>query len=755
MEKRRYLKKLFISYIILILIPIIIFGYVSYFNVALSALENDSQYSLKTLDHSINSFEMILQELDKTVLNLLYDQSIMSVRNTNSLNSEYSKSIVINKLMSVRLTNANVESIYFSCQNKYVFSSDLGFTRLDDFYDNKYLTGVNDGFENSWHIRTIQKYSWEEKCIRNIDVISRRYNMGLMHGKQFIVINLNMDLLSSVLKNFSSDASSIYILTPSESHVVSQIESNINIDRIQEVWSELRKDTANIGKGSQVMNIGKHEYNISFVESPAYKWVFMESTPTDFLYARANHIKRLTILAVAICIFIGFAASLIASLKAYKPVKLILNSFSSAFDMEISDGDEFSYIRNAFNSLISTNHNINQKLNNNYRLIKETLLYEIITSNSRNPYRQNTELINTILPGPFFVCCTLTIDCSQPWNPDLTSEIAKIHSTSTTYFKAPEFVYKDDSLVFILQAPDNIFNKDILRFYLEELLLRFNSLFGGHCTIGAGNVVQGVSSIHTSYINSLKALSYQLAVGANKVIFHDDFNSLYFDKKLTLLAKPLDEGVLFKHLNDRNAKGIVQYFTQSLEPFLKADSFNKDFIYIKYQQFLTCLLKFIFDNNLKLDIDINIMELMEVRTSKEMSIFIEELSNHIISHLSGNDASDLMDTLAEYIRKNYADDITLESLASKVYMSTSHLCRLFKQHFGVNPGRFIINTRMDMAERLLVSTDLQIQQIAIKVGYRNLNSFTKAFRGCKGVSPFEYRKQLSSSNLLELNDKGI
>ena len=94
----------------------------------------------------------------------------------------------------------------------------------------------------------------------------------------------------------------------------------------------------------------------------------------------------------------------------------------------------------------------------------------------------------------------------------------------------------------------------------------------------------------------------------------------------------------------------------------------------------------------------------------------------------------------EYIRKNLAETITVDSLCQELNIPKKRLYAISHRNFGVPIGEYIANLRIAESKRLLESTNLPIQQIAYSVGIQDYNYFTKFFKIRVGLSPLRYRK---------------
>jgi AraC-like DNA-binding protein len=72
-------------------------------------------------------------------------------------------------------------------------------------------------------------------------------------------------------------------------------------------------------------------------------------------------------------------------------------------------------------------------------------------------------------------------------------------------------------------------------------------------------------------------------------------------------------------------------------------------------------------------------------------------------------------------------------------MSAGHFSRTFKEEVGEKYVEYIAKVRLAKAKRLLLETDMKIDEIAEQVGYWGRNSFIRIFRRYEGTTPAKYR----------------
>jgi len=87
------------------------------------------------------------------------------------------------------------------------------------------------------------------------------------------------------------------------------------------------------------------------------------------------------------------------------------------------------------------------------------------------------------------------------------------------------------------------------------------------------------------------------------------------------------------------------------------------------------------------------------------------------------------------IQDAYNEDLCLEKIARAACMSPHHLHRVFSQVYGITPLRALADRRMQMAHKLLETTDTPVSAICRAVGYHSAPTFSNLFRAKFGVPP--------------------
>ena len=97
--------------------------------------------------------------------------------------------------------------------------------------------------------------------------------------------------------------------------------------------------------------------------------------------------------------------------------------------------------------------------------------------------------------------------------------------------------------------------------------------------------------------------------------------------------------------------------------------------------------------------------------------------------------------IAAFITRNYAEEITLQMISEKFYISPYYLCRIFKQLTGFHFREYILFIRIKEAQKLLRESQYKMIEIAHKVGFKHVAHFNTTFKKITKVTPLVYRKR--------------
>jgi len=88
----------------------------------------------------------------------------------------------------------------------------------------------------------------------------------------------------------------------------------------------------------------------------------------------------------------------------------------------------------------------------------------------------------------------------------------------------------------------------------------------------------------------------------------------------------------------------------------------------------------------------------------------------------------------------YAEPLDIPTLARIAYCSEAHFIRTFRAAFGETPNRYLQRRRVERAMFLLRTTDLDVTEVCLAVGFTSLGTFSRTFSAVVGQSPSDYAR---------------
>ena len=101
--------------------------------------------------------------------------------------------------------------------------------------------------------------------------------------------------------------------------------------------------------------------------------------------------------------------------------------------------------------------------------------------------------------------------------------------------------------------------------------------------------------------------------------------------------------------------------------------------------------------------------------------------------------------ICRVIDENPAERLSNNSLAKKAGFGAEHFRKLFKEIIGCAPQEYIINSRIQKAQMMLIDDKYKLENIAFELGYPDLPSFSRQFKKVSSLSPSDYKRMANEN----------
>ncbi|NLL77924.1 MAG: helix-turn-helix transcriptional regulator [Clostridiales bacterium] len=130
-------------------------------------------------------------------------------------------------------------------------------------------------------------------------------------------------------------------------------------------------------------------------------------------------------------------------------------------------------------------------------------------------------------------------------------------------------------------------------------------------------------------------------------------------------------------------------------------------------------------------------------------LFLVERAFHVHSNVPAyvdNKIKFRVEDVLFYIQNNYMNRISIEDLTKMFHTNRTTISRVFKEATGETIVSYMLQTRVKVAACMLRDTELKIEVIIERVGFRNITHFNKVFKKYMKCLPSEYRRMTKMQN---------
>lgn len=117
-----------------------------------------------------------------------------------------------------------------------------------------------------------------------------------------------------------------------------------------------------------------------------------------------------------------------------------------------------------------------------------------------------------------------------------------------------------------------------------------------------------------------------------------------------------------------------------------------------------------------------------------------------------NEKHQFIEKALAYIDEHFTDKLTLEMVASKVYINPKYFSHVFKREMGISFTEYVISLKIKYACKLLETTNYQAYRISIECGFSDPSYFNRVFCAQVNMTPQTYRKYIASLKSNENNE---
>lgn len=458
----------------------------------------------------------------------------------------------------------------------------------------------------------------------------------------------------------------------------------------------------------------------------------------------SNQLMRLNILFITlllIIILLSIVTSVVLTMRLNRPVKKIIEAVQqrhpTAMPMS-SPIHEFNMISEKMSSILRTNDQMTEDLDKK----KDQLRYYAYTNKLRNIHMNLSDLRELVVADTPFTLVLYQLTMKEKFA-ELDYELEKAVYfireyiniiLSQAYQDTITFQMDKDTVLTLFFCPDDTAAIESALEQLIQVLEVDRDLFF---------LTMAVSPIYPDSGHLISAYEYASTMLLQRKLNDEtQFIRTFRPAKGAVHFTVLEEEEFSTRFMSGNEQSILDWIYRYLDSLYKrkasVDEFRR-FAKEVYGQLNKSLIK------LNLQVELFTLELDHLNSFYSIDKYkqwFKELLSPAIEKVNDkkSDHDPTTHFILEYLNLHLEQDITLDIMADKLNITPGYLSTYFKEKTGANFSDYLNGLRMQKAKELLNNLDLKIQEISVKVGYHNVNSFIRMFKRYSGITPGEYRK---------------
>lgn len=323
-------------------------------------------------------------------------------------------------------------------------------------------------------------------------------------------------------------------------------------------------------------------------------------------------------------------------------------------------------------------------------------------------------------------------------NSDIERNLNQIFEDDFEYLDLNEL----QSIVFVKLSLDSQYTE-----YLQQISDRVqeyitNQYHRDDCFIVISDAINDIKDVKAEFDSMEKRLEDRFFMCNDNILVSKQNLAYDIDNFAESIQKIVEEVNKYIEIRDYFSakKAIVAFFDG-----LNDSRQNISIMYLKYNcieivknVYSSCSVSMSNDFQAKLEDVFNTQSLLELKY-----LLIEMIENEEDKRSEQMQKSSVkaIEDVITIIQSEYMKDLSLQSLAERVYLSPSYISHLFKKETEQSIVQYITTYRLQKATEMLNNTNMKIASIAQKVGYSNFSYFGTVFKNHYGITPARYRER--------------
>ncbi|SCP98193.1 helix-turn-helix domain-containing protein [Anaerobium acetethylicum] len=758
-----FMVELYIVIFLVLAIPLVATTYIgtsvliNYYQDEMGKFANDSLSALK------KNSELVLDNYETGIIKLTKSEYIYNIKNSTSydkLRSSMSNSKeamdVLDLLEDYAYSDPMIQSIYIYIEGAdYAITTNYGIVPLDECRDK----GIVEEFQKSssskltrWEPRKIPtSQNTKDAMGYNNQVLSYVYQLNSLttSARGTVVLNINEDRFHKLVNSSEFDKSSELLIMDQGGVVVSHENSENFMDNIKAAPSI----QLILGREEQSGYVILENIMYSYSKDAKNDWIYICKHDNKLLMEKiystrnSNAFINLIIMVIAVLVFT------ILTRRISRPLNKLIQNVKNKEGMELDNSrNEWYLLEEAFRQITTQEEQLKAVVKSSESGIKKQYLTEVLKGNYESTYNG---IDPTVFPYDNFVVIILAFDQKEEFISRYTSE-QRYYFRALLLSKGEQmtvdngviqgviFENKTIALIVNMKSFDCSMTPMNLKKQLREIQNEMLKVTDNSFSVGMGGCHHGLEGITKSLLEAQEALERKIVIGRKSIIIWnsgmEESGSYYYPYQ--------SERHIMNYMSSNNPERVADEIRSLIADIRSRRDISASNIYQIFNQLVGTTMRYLVETHSNIneifgDMNHIYRKMAALDTLEEMEKFILNLYEKIFSYLEKNqtDETNHINRIISYIRENYKSDINFEEMSEKIGISYSYARKIMKEATNTSLIDYLNKFRIEESKNLIRQTNKAFSEIAVSVGYNNVQSFTRYFKKFEGITPSEYKEK--------------
>ncbi len=721
-----YFIRLALSYTVLALILIGFTGGYLLNNankMVINEIAKDSDYTLQKVKSAVE--DNYLQAYESVFNNRIF--SIVSPRSEDALKdlvdetAEGKSSKIVSFIVNLALIKEMTKGIdgitvYFKHGN-YVVDDQRYYEMPTNSADIAFIERLDDIPVQSWLIRS--KPETDSNVLTYIYTLPGRSKLTSVAG--YLYLDIDLAYLNKTMElALNSPQTQLFVFDKNGDLIIHN--DNFNEESMALAKNAVHNLTSSkASSGSTTLESGDNVISVLSNEESANAWTYVVIRPMESFLLAANQMKHQVWAACLIALLAGVLIAFLLSRHFYTPLKKLLYSIRDLYNgpAQVTEGTEYTAIQHMLKCIDL----------NLLKMKDEVRLKQLSGLVTGQVTAAGFDQLPAIPLECHYVAAYIVTESKES---ESFGFVLKEHigiASEAIQLSAVEWVL----LGFFYES-----NSDSVESFKKNLYsLSTNSELP--FTAGIGKVAESIDDIHRSYQEARHAYRYTFLDSLAFIVSYEEVSP---DQR-SILSVDLPYYLLQNKVLAGDGIEVEQWFERSIVE-IEAENISIDAIELVCLHIGTIISQIANEQKLNhLFPTLNIHDQIKYSTLNHVLIALREQARSMAEYMKESrtdNHAEKMNELKLFIKDHLSDDLSLESLAARVQLSSNYVSTLFGTITGESFTEYLNRVRLESAALMLVDQrELTVGEVATSVGYRNAQYFCTRFKAKYGITPLQYR----------------